>query len=103
MSFIGVTHRDMCEGSLTGPEMTQTTTKAHSSMGDRLTKAGDLEHAAQPADSSRDWGVLSKPLWSKALPGSSAGFCFFQADSQVSDSSLQLFLLSACLRIFFAT
>jgi hypothetical protein len=54
--------------------------------------AVNLEHTTQLAGSSTGWrasfpGCLNG---SKPLQGSSAGFCFFQADGLVSEFSLQL-------------
>lgn len=46
-------------------------TKVHSSVGAKLTEAGNVEYTPQPAGSSTGWRA--------SLPGGSAGLCFFQA------------------------
>jgi hypothetical protein len=57
-------------------------TMAHSSMGDSSQELGSRSTPVK--------NILSKWLWFKPLPGSSAGFCFPQAVALVSESSLQL-------------
>ena len=82
MSFIGVTYRNMGEGSCTGAEMTQR----------------QLYHQGPP---QHEWQLTNLETWSTlhslqaaqqvgecpfrvTLPGSSAGFCFFQAAGLVA-------------------
>lgn len=82
MSFIGVTYRNMGEGSCTGAEMTQR----------------QLYHQGPP---QHEWQLTNLETWSTlhslqaaqqvgecpfrvTLPGSSAGFCFFRAAGLVA-------------------
>lgn len=77
-------------------------TKTHSSMGDSLKNPRNwsILHSLQSVQQGKS--VLSKWLsWSKPLPDSSAGFCFFQAPRLVSESSLQLCLFDIRLSIVF--